>query len=87
MLQTSWSALAALSTSLSASGSPSAAVPALALIEAAIFIQNETAALLVPRFGLLTYGQRLVPVYREDGTLAKLETEWLANQGAPVLAP
>jgi polar amino acid transport system substrate-binding protein len=24
---------------------------------------------------------------REDGTLAKLETEWLANQGAPVLAP
>lgn len=24
---------------------------------------------------------------REDGTLGQLETEWLANQGAPVLAP
>ena len=28
-----------------------------------------------------------VDALREDGTLAKLETEWLANQGAPVLAP
>jgi len=28
-----------------------------------------------------------VDALREDGTLAALETEWLANQGAPVLAP
>ena len=28
-----------------------------------------------------------VDALREDGTLASLETEWLANQGAPVLAP
>ena len=36
-------------------------VPVVGMTEAGL----HTAALLVPRFGLLTYGQRLIPVYRE----------------------
>jgi allantoin racemase len=36
-------------------------IPVVGMTEAGL----HTAALLVPRFGLLTYGQRLVPVYRE----------------------
>ena len=36
-------------------------VPVVAMTEAALY----TAALLAPRFGVLTYGRRLVPVYRE----------------------
>lgn len=36
-------------------------VPVVAMTEAALY----TAALLAPRFAVLTYGRRLVPVYRE----------------------
>jgi allantoin racemase len=36
-------------------------IPVVGMTEAALY----TAALLAPRFGLLTYGQRLLPLYRE----------------------
>lgn len=55
-------------------------VPVVGMTEAGL----HTAALLVPRFGLLTYGQRLVPVYRELANAYGLLGRMVAFKGLDI---
>ena len=57
-------------------------IPVVGMTEAGLL----TAAMLAPRFGLLTYGQRLVPVYRELVDAAGLGSR-LAAIGAVDVTP